>query len=571
MRCAKRVAYSSLLATVMEEDSSVCSESVTPLKHVSLLSSELTTKERLSICCKPSFRLRRLKNKGAILVLILSYLCFSLPYFYHKISEDNHGMAYYVQVVTLGLTLSIAGWIADVCFGRYKVIYWSMWIMWAALMLATVSSVLARTVDSYTSNIHSYLSGVLWTIMAIGYGGFQANIIQFGFDQLYDASTNEITSFILWYVWTYSSSGFVINFILVCLPKQYWIVWQLVMCIYLSVALSSMLMFNHWLVKEPVTQNPFKLVYSVVSYAIKHKHPECRSAFTYCEDEPPSHMDFGKSKYGGPFTTEQVEDVKTFVRLIVVILVGTVTFGVMVASWQLLANVTNILTDASITKGEPLSKCYSKEAFVEIFHYGSVVVLPFYDFFLYPVFHRCLEMVGSYWKFFWGVLLLIAEIVALLVIETVARYEHLETPNYNTTIPCTGHGILSTSMDFWWMAVPHFLHTLSASVFCIVAIEFIASQAPYSMRGLIMGTAYCMFALCVVVGVGISIPFTRQLSIWDTGIISCGFWYALLLLVVEMLVGFLLFLLRKWYKKRKREDVLPNEHIFAERYYDRDR
>ena len=74
------------------------------------------------------------------------------------------------------------------------------------------------------------------------------------------------------------------------------------------------------------------------------------------------------------------------------------------------------------------------------------------------------------------------------------------------------------------MAVPLFLHTLSTSMFYVVAIEFIASQAPYSMRGLIMGTAYCMFALCVTVAVGISIPFTRQLSIWGTGIISCGFW-----------------------------------------------
>ena len=36
------------------------------------------------------------------------------------------------------------------------------------------------------------------------------------------------------------------------------------------------------------------------------------SAFTYCEDELPSRMDLGKEKYGGPFTTEPVEDVKAF-------------------------------------------------------------------------------------------------------------------------------------------------------------------------------------------------------------------------------------------------------------------
>ena len=274
----------------MEEDSSVCSsESVTLLKHVSLISSELTNKERLGICCKPSFRLRRLKNKGAILVLIWSYIYISLPNFYWKISENSHGVEFYVQVVTLGVTVSIAGWIADVCFGRYKMMYVSTWFTWATLIVSTMSLVLARTVDSYTSNVHSYVNGVLWVIIAVGYGGFQANVIQFGMDQLHDASTDEIASFILWHVWTYFSSGFVIYIILGCLPKQYWIVWQLVMCIYLSIALSSMLMFNHWLVKEPVTQNPFKLVYSVVKYAIKHKHPECRSAFTYCEDEPISH------------------------------------------------------------------------------------------------------------------------------------------------------------------------------------------------------------------------------------------------------------------------------------------
>ena len=68
-----------------------------------------------------------------------------------------------------------------------------------------------------------------------------------------------------------------------------------------------------------------------------------------------------------------------------------------------------------------------------------------------------------------------------------------------------------------------------------------------------MGTAYCMLILCAAVGVGISKPFTRQLSIWGIGIISCGFWYALLLLVVEELVGFMFTVMQKWYKKRKRK------------------
>ena len=53
--------------------------------------------------------------------------------------------------------------------------------------------------------------------------------------------------------------------------------------------------------------------------AWQHKVPVQRSAFNYCEDDLPSGLDLGKSKYGGPFTTEQVEDVKSFYEVLKVI------------------------------------------------------------------------------------------------------------------------------------------------------------------------------------------------------------------------------------------------------------
>ena len=48
----------------------------------------------------------------------------------------------------------------------------------------------------------------------------------------------------------------------------------------------------------------------------RHKYPLQRSAFTYCDDEIPSRIDYAKERYRGPFTTEQVEDVKTIVRIL---------------------------------------------------------------------------------------------------------------------------------------------------------------------------------------------------------------------------------------------------------------
>ena len=58
--------------------------------------------------------------------------------------------------------------------------------------------------------------------------------------------------------------------------------------------------------------NPFRKIYRVLKYAWKHKVPKRRSAFTYWEEDIPPRIDLGKDKYGGPFTTEEVENANTF-------------------------------------------------------------------------------------------------------------------------------------------------------------------------------------------------------------------------------------------------------------------
>ena len=76
---------------------------------------------------------------------------------------------------------------------------------------------------------------------------------------------------------------------------------------------------RNWFLIEPGTVNPYKLVYRVTKFARQHKTPVCRSAFTYCEDEIPTGLNLGKEKYGGPFSTEQVEDVKVFYGILKVL------------------------------------------------------------------------------------------------------------------------------------------------------------------------------------------------------------------------------------------------------------
>ena len=296
------------------------------------ISALVTTKERLQLCCKPTYKPRRVKNKGAIFVLICNYLI--MNEFYLLNSYDEGGIESLTWKVAFGLSVPVAGWLADTHTGRYKVIRFSVWMMWIATALAVISSVIAQILLAREFNIiDKNVQLVLIVFMAIGFGGYQANIIQFGMDQLYDALSTEIQSFIIWYVWTVVSAGIVVDVISACLSQQYLMIKPLFVSANLSLALILLHCCNQYLIKEPVKhKNSFKMVYKVMKYAVRNKHPRQRSAFTYCEDELPSRIDFGKSKYGGPFTTEQVEDVKTFLRVLPVAVVGGALIGGVIAS-----------------------------------------------------------------------------------------------------------------------------------------------------------------------------------------------------------------------------------------------
>ena len=187
-------------------------------------------KGQLEVSCKPTYRMRRLWNKGAILVLAWNYLIVCVFYYLSTYASPKELQKFQKIKVVWGITLPFAGWLADVYLGWYKVIHWNIWIMWVASMLATASSVVTQLV-----NVTKNIALVLHIIMAIGFGGYQANVIQFGTDQLHDASTDEITSFIIWYVWTYFSSGIVLDFAYKCTSKEYHILGQLLVSISLII------------------------------------------------------------------------------------------------------------------------------------------------------------------------------------------------------------------------------------------------------------------------------------------------------------------------------------------------
>ena len=128
--------------------------------------------------------------------------------------------------------------------------------MWIASVLAVASSVLSQlpVVEHYYHNsIHKCIKILLLIIMFVGFGGYQANVVLFGIDQLQDASTDEITSFISWYVCTYFSSGMIINFLYACLGTAYDdLLQELLNCICLTIMVVLTLLCDQTFLKEPI-------------------------------------------------------------------------------------------------------------------------------------------------------------------------------------------------------------------------------------------------------------------------------------------------------------------------------
>ncbi len=439
--------------------------------------------------------------------------------------------------------------------------------------------------DNYISEIYNKhhnrtVQPILFGLISIGLGAFQSNIIQFGLDQLHDASTTEIKSFIVWYVNSLITTGFIVQFNFLCLNKLYL---PLLICACLTLALLLIICFNKLLIKEPPPKYSFKLIYKVIKFSIVTKHPQCRSAFTYCEDELPSRIDFGKSKYGGPFTTEQVEDVKTLLRLLPLVSI----FGV-IASVLVAANFLHIFLEkqysrfngfyavCDIGSKDIIAECYAETSLTNSVHLGILMLIVLHEFLIYPLFQRCIICcvnIKSLWKILIGIVVQIVRVTILMALDVVSRQNYLKN-ECNATSHCIfheNHDLLSLrlSLNDRWLVIPGYLHFISLTFFLTGVVEFICSQSPYSMKGVIVGAQYTLVSICSIPSIIIILVvfYKTDLSSLEKGTFNCEFWCALLIIAACLSLFVILAWMVKRYKMRKREDLLPNEHFFAGRYY----
>ena len=425
------------------------------------------------------------------------------------------------------------------------------------------------------------MANVLFAIpMCLGFAGFVANGIPFAMDQMPEASGEEVSAYINWYVWA-SMIGWTLSELpLVAIAcyhdlhqrkEEIQVYITIFVLIILTIAICCGMIFHSCLTTDPQCHNPWKTVLGVLKYAATHKRPENRSARTYCEDCQPSRMDLGKDRYGGPYTNEQVEDVKTFLRIMTVI----VSVSMVIIPVYLCAQAEDslLLEHTESCKQKGLKFFYTDSFFIAL-------GIPLFELVINPLFRKKIpvkylpQMLTST---FYSAIMAIVISIYILTIDIVSHLhntaEYNDTDKYNETCILRntykrGFSMLPAKTVLLLSILFHFLKAIQNLLYRVSLLKFSCAQAPYSMKGLIIGLVFTVIYLSQGVAFVLRELFHRQWKINQVVSIAstCDFWYFITACVFSIAGLAVLSCITRCYKQRQREE--PNyNRIFAEVYF----
>ena len=543
------------------------------------------SKKKSRRCCTRGSRNQWLRNKGAVCVLVWNYLLFTA--FYRLNLFDSHIQLFKCRssnnavysVIYLGLSTllyPVIGWLADSRFGRFKVMTTSLFILWVGLILSVATDLIISTVWSTVDcNLIHVIYIILYVVMTFGFAGCQVTIVQFGIDQLPDASSQELQAFINWYVWTIFAGGVSVLYLSSCVANHYQYIGTFMVALSITVMLCSSFLVKEWLIKEFVKQHVLKKVVRMIRYVIKNKYPRQRSAFTYCEDNLPSRIDLAKDRYGGPFSVEEVEDFKTFLRIIVLAALGSVFCGLLLLTVYDRQRLIYHYSRPAHTLSS-VAHCLTQTSVAHLNILLPVILVPLYECVVLPLFSKYIPRINSLKKFVLGMVLALLGNLGDLCLEVIGHYQYEYTTQQNTTL-CMFTAkdslplAMSLNVSYYWLAIPNVFYGMAVVLLFIAALEFVCAQSPYSMKGLLTGFGYFMLGVSGIVAALVFLPFDFTKQDWSgTSVFSCGFWFftadsvcALVAMVIFMVSGVC-------YKWRRRDQDVASYQVFVERFYDRE-
>ena len=470
-------------------------------------------------------------------------------------------------VIAQLLFLPIFGWLADVHYGRYKVLNTGIWIMWVC-SVAGVVAMIVQYLFPETSYVIHYIINLLYFIAYSGCAAFMVTGVPFGTDQILDGSADETSAFVFWCISTYSAGGWFayalytsvfdcggLNHTTITIT-MFMFLFSVVL---LSLALCCDFLCRDWLVIEPKSCNPLKTVLTVVKYAASHRHPARRSALTYWEEKIPSRIDLGKSKYGGPFTTEEVEDVKTFFRILAVAVCINITIGVVGAGSSF--TVLNHVSHFRLPSSAHHSRCLI--SFITAGYNWMLVAtlsIVLYEFVVYPFARKWIPSILPRAGIA-AASQIILEIL-LLILESVGHAQE--------RVRCmfTAENVDVLNISYLWVYVPStMLSGLQYAVFFTTVTEFIVAQSPYGMKGLLIGSTWSLSVISFAIGTALNTAWTYG---WKSPFSSpsCGTYYYLFVTLLSV-AGLVVYIaVARWYKRRERDEP-ENQQAMVEEVYNR--
>ncbi len=453
-----------------------------------------------------------------------------------------------IPVLTLLISVPLSGRLSNAKLGNYRVFS----IGCVLLFVSTVILCLVLVMEEL--NIHSDV--LLWVHFTVGVMfwilGFCMCIVtalQLGIDQMPDASSSNISSCIAWFVCALSAGIFLsyfLSFLCIanCLRCDNSPVVALILPLCMTVILVLQFLRPKWLIIEPKSPQSLKTIYKVLKFAKQHKFPLNRSALTYWEEDIPSRIDLGKSRYGGPFTTEQVEDVKTVLRLIVVML------SFLIVSFPMLLR-PNIFSEIHYQIAG-FNECSTSMIF--LFTYSSPLFMVLgtilCECVIYPLAGNrspsLLRKVGFTSS------VVVALSFSCLIIKLV---QHV-LMDYS-----------DGAVSEWIARVLYYaMSGLLSQVLFTSVLEFFCAQSPYHMRGLVLSFALSFTIISSLIGYWLGFFLEYQVckdqSSW------CSVVPFAVKTVISLISLVLFCVVSRWYKMRVRDDGFAQQKI-VEEVYDR--
>ena len=501
---------------------------------------------------------QQIKSKGAILVLVWDVLSsFSMNLMYHSVGSflyTTPGNSIVLKVFKNLIFVSyflypLGGLIADVWTGRYRVIIMSVYMCFLAWIIACIGYLTS-------SELHSSWTGVILCVSAIlymiGMSGFRSVIIPFNIDQLMGSSSEELSATIYWHLFGMECGRFIMAMWECSLSSQLIIGTHLpVVGFTIATLLVSNYFLKGWLNTTPQISNPIKLIFNVLNYARKNNYPRNRSALTYWQNNYPSRLDLGKEKYGGPFREDEVEGVKTVLRLLPMLICVT---GHAIA-WDSI-NFTSHLSGAQEEKESKFYWCFVKSQSINYNVFNICILL--HQFVIYPCFSRYIPSMLK--RICLGLSFALISSITYLMLVLIG-YDKKSSGDCLLNSEAFDDAVIP--INYQWALIPQLISGLGF-FFVLHSLEFVIAQSPTNMRGFIVGIWYA----AIGIGEVININFYRPFLYIHADPFGCIFYYFLAksMLILLSLVAFLC--LAKHYKLRVRENIVPVYQI-AEEYYER--